>query len=140
MTFRLVTKRVVIYEAIAFGVVIAFLWANEMFDLPHNIFGTQSTPFNWSESLIESGFILLLALGTIFLSTYYLRQIKQLEGILPVCAVCKKIREGDRWVPFEDYVKEHSAAEFTHGLCPECARPYFEELEKMDKPGPDPRA
>jgi hypothetical protein len=139
MTFRLATKRVIIYEAIAFGAVLAFLWADELFDLSHNIFGTEATPVNWTESLAESFFVVMLAAATIFLSNYYLHQIKQLEGILPVCAVCKKIREGDEWVPFEKYVKEHSAADFTHGLCPDCARPYFDELEQTSEPAPDPR-
>ncbi|MBI5870341.1 MAG: hypothetical protein HZB44_05195 [Actinobacteria bacterium] len=139
MTFRLVTKRVIIYETIAFGIVLAFLWADELFDLPHNIFGTEATPINWTESLVESGFVVILAGATIFLSNYYLHQIKQLEGILPVCAVCKKIKENNDWVPFEEYVKEHSAADFTHGLCPECAKPYFDELEQISEPTLDQR-
>jgi len=46
---------------------------------------------------------------------------KRLEGILPICAHCKKIRDGDeQWVRLEDYVTGHSAAKFTHGMCPDC--------------------
>jgi hypothetical protein len=52
-----------------------------------------------------------------------LTEVKTLRGILPICSSCKRIREGDgRWQPVESYVREHSAAEFTHGLCPECAQ------------------
>lgn len=139
MTFKLVTKRVLIYETIALGIIIAFLWADELFDLPHIVFGAVASPVNWVESTIESAFVAILGIAAIVLSNYYLRKIKQLEGILPVCAVCKKIREGDEWVPFEKYVREHSAADFTHGLCPECARPYFEQLGQMAEPDPDAR-
>ncbi|MHB8793773.1 MAG: hypothetical protein ACYC6O_10630 [Thermoleophilia bacterium] len=139
MTFKLVTKRVLIYETLAFGIILAFLWVDELFDLPHIIFGTAASPVNWAESTIESVFVAILGIAVIFLSSYYLRKIRQLEGILPVCAVCKKIREGDEWVPFETYVREHSAADFTHGLCPECAKPYFEKLGEMIESDPDPR-
>jgi CheY-like chemotaxis protein len=47
----------------------------------------------------------------------------QLSGLLSICSHCKKIRDtDDQWVPFELYVEEHSDADFTHGLCPECER------------------
>lgn len=48
-------------------------------------------------------------------------KIKILSGFLPICASCKKIRdsEGD-WKQMEVYIRDHSEAEFSHGLCPEC--------------------
>lgn len=57
-----------------------------------------------------------------------LAQIKVLRGLLPICAVCKKIRDDQGyWNRIEAYVSEHSEAEFTHGFCPEC----FERLYPM---------
>ena len=51
-----------------------------------------------------------------------LDEIKTLKGILPICASCKKIRDDKGyWNQIESYIKEHSEAEFSHGLCPECA-------------------
>lgn len=61
-----------------------------------------------------------------------LTQIKTLKGLLPICSVCKKVRD-DRgyWNQIDAYVSKHSGAEFTHGLCPDCAKQlypgYFEE-------------
>lgn len=56
-----------------------------------------------------------------------------LRGLLPICASCKKIRndQGD-WTQLERYIHDHSEAEFSHGICPEC----FEKLypEFMDEP------
>ena len=50
-----------------------------------------------------------------------LTQVKQLSGLLPICAYCKKIRDdGNYWQQVECYLAEHSEAEFTHGICPEC--------------------
>jgi len=48
-------------------------------------------------------------------------EIRNLHGILPICASCKKIRdERDTWKPLETYFSEHSATQFSHGLCPDC--------------------
>ena len=52
--------------------------------------------------------------------------IASLEGVLPICAHCKRIREADdTWVRIETYVEERSSAQFSHGICPDCAERYF---------------
>jgi hypothetical protein len=54
--------------------------------------------------------------------------------MLPICASCKKIRDDKGyWSQVEVYVKEHSEAEFTHGLCPECEKKAYAELEELKK-------
>lgn len=58
-----------------------------------------------------------------------LREIKTLSGMLPICASCKKIRDDKGyWNSVEDYIRQHSDANFTHGICPEC---YEKELKKI---------
>jgi len=55
-----------------------------------------------------------------------LNQIETLEGILPICMYCKKIRNDQNyWQQVEIYISLHSRAEFTHSLCPECLEKYF---------------
>lgn len=50
------------------------------------------------------------------------RTRRMITGLVPICAQCKRIRDDqDNWEPVEKYVREHSEAEFTHGLCPDCA-------------------
>ncbi len=52
-----------------------------------------------------------------------LAKVKTLSGLLPICASCKKIRNDDGyWEQIEVYVKEHSDAEFSHGICPDCGK------------------
>jgi hypothetical protein len=52
-----------------------------------------------------------------------LANIKTLRGLFPICASCKKIRDDKGyWNQIEDYIGARSEAEFTHGICPECAR------------------
>lgn len=55
-----------------------------------------------------------------------LSRIKTLSGLLPICASCKKIRDSKgNWEQVEVYIKNNSNAEFTHGVCPECARKLY---------------
>jgi two-component system, response regulator PdtaR len=57
-----------------------------------------------------------------------LAQVKSLSGMLPICCRCKRVRDdqGD-WQQIEDYIRQHSEADFTHGYCPECAKVALEE-------------
>jgi DNA-binding response OmpR family regulator len=58
-------------------------------------------------------------------------EIKKLRGILPICANCKKIRDDKGyWTQVEVYIGDHSAAEFSHGICPECAQRIYPEYFK----------
>ena len=51
-----------------------------------------------------------------------------MRGLLPICASCKKVREkGGGWRQIESYIRDHSEAEFSHGLCPECARKLYRD-------------
>jgi len=63
-----------------------------------------------------------------------LEQIKTLRGILPICANCKKIRDDQGyWNQVEVYVRDHTEAEFSHGLCPECMRKLYPDFEQDDR-------
>jgi hypothetical protein len=57
-----------------------------------------------------------------------LEKVQMLSGMLPICASCKQIRD-DRgyWNKIEVYIEKHSEAEFSHGICPECARKLYPE-------------
>ena len=52
-----------------------------------------------------------------------LAKVKKLSGLLPICSHCKKIRDDKGyWNQIESYIHEHSEAEFSHGICQECAK------------------
>ncbi len=63
-----------------------------------------------------------------------LSRVKQLSGLLPICSSCKRIRdEKGHWQHVEVYVHAHSQADFTHGICPDCARSLYPEIySKLD--------
>jgi len=56
--------------------------------------------------------------------------VKTLTGILPICASCKKIQEGDSWRQIEAYVRDRSQLEFSHTMCPECTVLWYPEHER----------
>lgn len=55
-----------------------------------------------------------------------LNKVKTLSGLLPICASCKKIRDDSGyWNQIESYIRDHSEAEFSHSICPECAKKFY---------------
>jgi DNA-binding response OmpR family regulator len=56
-------------------------------------------------------------------------RVKRLEGVLPTCMYCKKIRDQrDVWIGIEQYISQRSEASFSHGVCPDC----YEQVVKPD--------
>jgi ligand-binding sensor domain-containing protein len=64
-----------------------------------------------------------------------LAQVKTLSGLLPVCASCKKIRDDSGyWNQMETYISQHSSADFSHGICPECVVKLYPEYAAIQTP------
>jgi sigma-B regulation protein RsbU (phosphoserine phosphatase) len=63
-----------------------------------------------------------------------LAQVKQLKGLLPICMFCKKIRKDDNyWQQVEEYVADHTEADFSHSICPECLEEHYPEYAQRKK-------
>lgn len=59
------------------------------------------------------------------------QQLKILSGLLPICSYCKKIRDDQGyWNQLEEYITDHSEAEFTHSLCPTCVRVHYPQYSQ----------
>jgi K+-sensing histidine kinase KdpD len=81
------------------------------------------------ESLEEANRALRLAM----------EEIRTLHGILPICSYCKRIRTDEgSWMQIESYVRKHSHAEFTHGICPECYQKNHPEIYRKFHPPSEP--
>jgi sigma-B regulation protein RsbU (phosphoserine phosphatase) len=64
-----------------------------------------------------------------------LARVKQLQGLLPICSYCKKIRDDQNyWQQVENYISKHSEAQFSHSICPDCyeslVRPELDQLRR----------
>lgn len=65
--------------------------------------------------------------------TASLEEVRQLRGIIPICASCKKIRNDEGyWQQVEEYISSRSEVEFTHGLCPDCIKKFYPDYEDGD--------
>jgi PAS domain S-box-containing protein len=63
-----------------------------------------------------------------------LAQVRTLSGLLPICSCCKKIRDDKGyWTQIECYIRSHSQAEFSHGMCPECMNSHYPEVHKESR-------
>jgi len=61
-------------------------------------------------------------------------KIRTLEGMLPICSGCKKVRnENGRWVHVDAYVEAHSKAVFSHSMCPDCMEAFYGDAEWFKK-------
>ncbi|MBN1899498.1 MAG: hypothetical protein JW827_12040 [Spirochaetes bacterium] len=127
MKKNILRRKILIFELNGFGIIILALWANEIFDLPHRLFNAPLTPVNFIESSMETILVLILAAFIIPFSMHFLNKIKYLEGFLPVCARCKRIRVGNDWIPIERYLEGHTDVDLTHGLCPHCMEEYYQK-------------
>jgi len=62
-----------------------------------------------------------------------LYEIKTLSGLLPICSHCKKIRDADGcWNQIESYIHDHSEVNFSHSICPECAKKLYPDMDLYD--------
>jgi hypothetical protein len=58
------------------------------------------------------------------------KRVERLEGLLPICSYCKKIRDKNNdWHTLELYIEDHSSAEFSHGICPDCMKKYHPDAK-----------
>jgi hypothetical protein len=121
-------KNIVLIETFGFLLVIMAIWVDEAFHLPHHLFGEPLVPFLVREAIWESAFVGILGFTVIFFTWRSAKRIAQLESLLPICMICKKIRKPDAdpkldesWETVERYINERTGSQFSHGLCPECA-------------------
>jgi len=59
-----------------------------------------------------------------------LNEVKKLRGLLPICSFCKKVRDDQGyWNMLESYIEEHSDTQFSHSICPDCAKKHYPEYD-----------
>ena len=104
---------------------------NEILDIPHYVFNDSPTLYSQrvGEIIIELVIFFIVTTIQILLFKRLNNQIKVLEGFIPICANCKKIRNTeDQWEQMEKYISQHSFARFSHGICPDCARQLYPDF------------
>lgn len=108
----------------------ATFWLNELLDIPHHLFGALPTPVNWIESIIETVIIALLGLTVVYSTLRIIARLKYLEGFLPVCSYCRRIKVNEKWIPIEKLLHETTDLTISHGYCPDCIAKHHGDMLK----------
>jgi hypothetical protein len=126
-TLRIIT----ISQLSIFLLLLCLTLGNEIIDIPHYVFHDAPTLYSQrtGEIIIElSIFFIVMAFEAALLKNLY-KRIRLLEGFIPICANCKKIKNTeDQWEQIEQYISKHSLAQFSHGICPDSARKLYPDL------------
>ena len=84
-------------------------------------------------TVFRGAFILLMGLWVARLSEHERalhRYVQRLEGLLPICAFCKSIRnKAGQWEPMEAFISERSEAQFSHSFCPSCSKTHYPDFD-----------
>jgi hypothetical protein len=112
-------------EAIGFLLIVAIIWMDELFDLPHLMFGAARTPVRWGEGFIES--LLSIAVGAAVVAITYraFRRIEYLESLIVMCAWCRRVRSGNEWLSVEYFLERQHQSRTSHGICESCAQTIY---------------
>lgn len=107
------------WQFLGFVLLLCFLWANEVLDLPALIYGRPSEAFDIiGTCLLTAGIILI---GFVTVAHTLVQQRKMLKGFVTVCSYCGKVHiDEDAWSHMEEFIAERSLIEFSHGICPAC--------------------
>jgi hypothetical protein len=121
MVDRTRPRTILVYEAIGFAAILGLIWSDEVFvSLERHLGAFTDRPEVW-EGMLQSVILLVIAATIIYKTQGVLSRLFYLENFLRVCAWCRKIQHGDRWITLEDYLASGFATRTTHGMCPECA-------------------
>lgn len=89
-------------------------------------------PSTWALEAADTAIDVVVLLALVWVIDYIARQrreIHALEGLLPICGFCKRIRGDDgRWLQIERYISDRSPARFSHTFCPDCGRQHYGRL------------
>jgi hypothetical protein len=124
-----VRKSIITVQLVGLALVILVNWLDDWFDLPA-LFGTTIVAVVFVQTVITTVICVALAIWLTIHTSRVVKRLTQVEGLLPVCSFCKRIRVENKWIPIERYVSERSEATFSHGFCPECGEKYYGEYLK----------
>ncbi len=124
---------VILYECLGFGLILLLSALNNIFGLSHLVVGGEGAVSRWRFGVMETVIILLIWAFVFSITRRLLRHVHDLEGMLRVCAWCRKIGHGDKWMRLEDYFAEGLRIGTTHGICPDCLKKVATDTQEYRK-------
>lgn len=133
--------KIAFWQFMCFLFLILLLWVDALLDLPLLWFGIPTKDSSVVSAAVLSGVVLVIAFITI--GQAFEQQKRILRGFFIYCSYCHKVRiEHEAWKGIDEFVIEHSSAQISHGICPECysnmiASYTARKMEEPRKAGPN---
>ena len=110
---------IAIWQSAAFLILFLLIWVNEVVDIAALVYKAPPSPPDLTRACVSSAGVLLAAIVAI--GHTYVQQQNLIFGILTICSYCHKVRISSAdWERVEEYVEKRTAANFSHGICPDC--------------------
>lgn len=124
---------ILFWQSLVFVILICLVWANEILDLPHLIYGASPQPPDVLGACILTAAVILV--GFINLAYSYVQHKRVLVGLFKVCSYCGKVEvDKEQWQKLDLFVAGRTSAQFTHGVCPECYQKLMAEQTAGEGP------
>lgn len=133
-------SRVLWCEALGFALIILLSWFNELADFPRYLIGGGPHIRDFRDSIVQTIVVMFIGLIVLRLTRQLLERLHYLEGMLRICAWCRKIGHNEKWVRIEDYFAEDFNIQTTHGMCPECLTKMEEDTKEFFRNRAETRA
>jgi hypothetical protein len=122
-------SRVLVCQSAGFGLIALLSVYNHFFNLPNLLAGGGNEVSRWQDGVLETALILLIWAFAFSVTRRILLRLRYLEGMLRVCAWCRKIGREDKWMRLENYFAEGFDITTTHGICPDCLKKTEEDTK-----------
>jgi len=122
-------RRLIVIEAICFAALIVFISIDDEWLIPKFIGNDFPISHTRLAGILDTIWVACLFILALYIQMNIFHKIRLLEGMMSVCANCKKIRDSEnQWSPIEEYIQKRSHADFTHTICPDCGVKLYGDL------------
>jgi hypothetical protein len=128
LTKKTIGTTLIAYEIIGFIFVIISDWIVMLFDPPYFQFNTSFRTVEIHETIFETFIHIILCLVVVYWTMKLIKKIRYLEGFMIICASCKHVKVKDDWIQIEKVISDNSNLQFSHGICPDCAKKLYGEF------------
>lgn len=118
-------RRVLLYEGVAFAILLASIWVGSLLPLLLR----ARTAMEWEDPLLETAALVLVAIPTLVLSKRILDRLHYLEGFLRLCAWCHRVEVNGEWILVEEFLKRRLSTQTSHGICESCNQIIRNEIQ-----------
>ncbi|HET7625441.1 MAG TPA: hypothetical protein VFM25_09260 [Verrucomicrobiae bacterium] len=112
--------KVLLYQNVGFLAIIGLSWLDAFLDLSSLIFGEYYPLHKFHPPILQTLFICAVWLLVATSTRRVLERVKYLEGFMKVCAWCRRIDSGGRWMPIEQFLEQSFDTPTSHGICRDC--------------------